>query len=177
MAYKLAAASLLLTQTAALQSLAVRRHHAPPARPRLPAPLLQQGPLEDGFKELMPLRESAEGNVEPELVERVQREVRELTGVELEDLLNPSKVVNLEREKILKEKELAECTDAEVKEELYTRLQKIETDLFREKRTVFQGWLKGLFISQSVISLVLSGYMVRCAHPPFAQHSLRQPRP
>ena len=42
MAYKLAAASLLLTQTAALQSLAVRRHHAPPARPRLPAPLLQQ---------------------------------------------------------------------------------------------------------------------------------------
>ena len=152
-------------QTAALQSL-VLRHHMSPARPRLLSPRAQQGPLEDGFKGLMPLADNSEGNVEPELVARVQQEVRDLMGVELEDLLNPSKVVNLEREKIVKEAELASCTDAEVRGELETRLEKIEGDLFREKRTVFQGWLKGLFISQSVISLVLSGYMVRQeAHP------------
>ena len=156
---------LSVGQTAALQSL-VLRHHMSPARPRLLSPRAQQGPLEDGFKGLMPLADNTEGNVEPELVARVQLEVRELMGVELEDLLNPSKVVNLEREKIVKEAELASCTDAEVRTELETRLEKIEGDLFREKRTVFQGWLKGLFISQSVISLVLSGYMVRQeAHP------------
>ena len=161
---------LSVCQTAALQSL-VLRHHMSPARPRLLSPRAQQGPLEDGFKGLMPLADNTEGNVEPELVARVQLEVRELMGVELEDLLNPSKVVNLEREKIVKEAELASCTDAEVRTELETRLEKIEGDLFREKRTVFQGWLKGLFISQSVISLVLSGYMVRPpATPP--PHSL-----
>ena len=161
---------LSVGQTAALQSL-VLRHHMPPARPRLLSPRAQQGPLEDGFKGLMPLADNSEGNVEPELVARVQQEVRDLMGVELEDLLNPSKVVNLEREKIVKEAELASCTDAEVRGELETRLEKIEGDLFREKRTVFQGWLKGLFISQSVISLVLSGYMVRPpATPP--PHSL-----
>ena len=158
-------------QTAALQSL-VLRHHMSPARPRLLSPRAQQGPLEDGFKGLMPLADNSEGNVEPELVERVQREVRELTGVELEDLLNPSKVVNLEREKIVKEAELAGCTDAEVRAELETRLEKIEGDLYREKRTVFQGWLKGLFISQSLISLVLSGYMARPPCLPVPPHPL-----
>lgn len=155
---------LSVCQAAALQSL-VLRHHMSPARPRLLSPRAQQGPLEDGFKGLMPLNDEAEGNVEPELVARVQQEVRDLMGVELEDLLNPSKVVNLEREKIVKERELASCTDAEVRAELETRLEKIDGDLFREKRTVFQGWLKGLFISQSVISLVLSGYMVFDAFP------------
>ena len=104
---------LSVGQTAALQSL-VLRHHMSPARPRLLSPRAQQGPLEDGFKGLMPLADNTEGNVEPELVARVQLEVRELMGVELEDLLNPSKVVNLEREKMVKEAELASCTDAEV---------------------------------------------------------------
>ena len=164
---------LSVCQAAALQSL-VLRHHMSPARPRLLSPRAQQGPLEDGFKGLMPLNEEAEGNVEPELVARVQQEVRDLMGVELEDLLNPSKVVNLEREKIVKERELASCTDAEVRAELEARLEKIDGDLFREKRTVFQGWLKALFISQSVISLVLSGYMVRA--PAIPASTLPRPR-
>ena len=164
---------LSVCQAAALQSL-VLRHHMSPARPRLLSPRAQQGPLEDGFKGLMPLNEEAEGNVEPELVARVQQEVRDLTGVELEDLLNPSKVVNLEREKIVKGRELASCTDAEVRAELEARLEKIDGDLFREKRTVFQGWLKALFISQSVISLVLSGYMVRAPATPAS--TLPRPR-
>ena len=164
---------LSVCQAAALQSL-VLRHHMSPARPRLLSPRAQQGPLEDGFKGLMPLNEEAEGNVEPELVARVQQEVRDLMGVELEDLLNPSKVVNLEREKIVKGRELASCTDAEVRAELEARLEKIDGDLFREKRTVFQGWLKALFISQSVISLVLSGYMVRAPATPAS--TLPRPR-
>ena len=55
---------LSVCQAAALQSL-VLRHHMSPARPRLLSPRAQQGPLEDGFKGLMPLNEEAEGNVEP----------------------------------------------------------------------------------------------------------------
>merc|ERR1719261_1528419 len=54
------------------------------------------GPLEDGFRELMPfVAQPDDGNVDPSIVERMEREVKELTGVDLEDLLNPSKVVNL----------------------------------------------------------------------------------
>ena len=49
-----------------------------------------------------------DGNVDPELVERVNAEVLELTGVELDELLNPSKVVNYEREVILLEQQV--CT-------------------------------------------------------------------
>lgn len=162
----LLALSTLWSSTALLQPPALRLSAALRARSaRLPAVRAQQGPLEDGYKELMPLRQENEGNVDPELVERMEREVRELMGVELEDLLNPSKVVNLERERILKEAELAECADAEIRAELEERLAKIEGDLFREKRTVFQGWLKGLFIGQSLISIVLSGFMVFDAFP------------
>lgn len=155
---------LLAAAAEALQPLALRRS-APTVRPRVTALRAQQGPLEDGYQGLMPLREGAEGDVEPEVVERIQLEVRELMGVDLEDLLNPSKVVNLERERILKEAELAECTDAEIRQELEERLAKIEKDLFREKRTVFQGWLKNLFITQSLVSIVLSGVAVFDAFP------------
>ena len=165
--------SLMLTLFAAaeaLQPIALRRS-APTVRPRVTSLRAQQGPLEDGFKGLMPLAENAEGDVEPEVVARIQQDVREImaregrAGVELEDLLNPSKVVNLERERIFKEAELATCTDAEIREELEERLAKIEKDLFREKRTVFQGWLKGLFIGQSLTSVVLSGVAVFDAFP------------
>ena len=47
-----------------------------------------------------------EGNVDPELVKRVDAEVFELTGVGLDELLNPSKVVNYEREVILLEQQV-----------------------------------------------------------------------
>ena len=99
-----------------------------PAAPRLGAarhaPLLMQGsqgPLEEGFKEILPFA-TQEGNVDQELVDRVDAEVFELMGVSLEDLLNPSKVVNLEREKILLGQQIAACTDASERADLQTRL-------------------------------------------------------
>lgn len=85
---------------AATPRLAVSGRHAV-------SPLMQQGPLEEGFKELMPMS-TEEGNVDPELVKRVDAEVFELTGVGLDELLNPSKVVNYEREVILLEQQV--CT-------------------------------------------------------------------
>mmetsp|Transcript_44780 Transcript_44780/g.74291 ORF Transcript_44780/g.74291 Transcript_44780/m.74291 type:complete len:288 (-) Transcript_44780:214-1077(-) len=128
---------------------------------------LQQGPLEEGYRELLPMLETAEGNVDPELVNRMNLEVQQLTGVNLEGLLNPSKVVNLERERVLLEAQLAECTYADEREQLDAKLSKVETDLYREKRTVFRGWLKNLFVGQAVIATVLTGFMVFDAFPWF----------
>jgi len=123
---------------------------------------MQQGPLEDGFKELLPLS-TDEGNVDPELVERVDLEVQELMGVGLDELLNPSKVVNLEREKVLLDSQLAqppEALDSEARTEVEARLAKVEKDLFREKRTVFRGWLKNLFVGQAILTIGISGLAV-----------------
>ena len=54
------------------------------ARAARPACAQQRGPLEEGFSELMPMA-TEEGNVSPELVERVNAEVMALTGVGLDD--------------------------------------------------------------------------------------------
>ena len=103
---------------------------------------------------------------DPRLVARMDAEVFELTGVGLEDLLNPSKVVNLELERLKLEAELADFGgDAEEREKLEAKLDETERKLYTEKRTVFAGWLKGLFIGQALIAVVLSGYMVYDAFP------------
>merc|ERR1719379_3144272 len=127
---------------------------------------LQQGPLEEGFQGLMPMA-TEEGNVDPELVARVEAEVFELTGYQLEDLLNPSKVVNYEREKILLNEKIEACTDAAEKSELTARLEKVEKQLYSEKRTVFKGWLKAVFVGQALIALVLGGFAAYDAFPAF----------
>jgi len=95
----------------------------------------------------------------------MDEEVRQLTGVSLDDLLNPSKVVNLERERLLCEQELAAGPEGEAREALEAKLAKVEQDLFREKRTVFRGWLKNLFIGQSLIAILVSGLLVYDAIP------------
>lgn len=132
--------------------------HATPAHVGRHAvsPLAQQGPLEEGFKELMPMA-TEDGNVDPELVDRVDAEVFELTGVGLADLLNPSKVVNYEREVILLGQQIAECNEPDAREELEARLSKVSKQLYSEKRTVFAGWLKNLFVGQAAIAVVLGG--------------------
>jgi len=160
-----AALALSLSLTAALTG-----HPARPAllgavaRPRLAAPVLQQGPMEDGFRELMPMSSDA-GNVDPELVERIDREVMALTGVPLADLLNPSKVVNLERERLLTVDLLEAAADPAVRAELEQKLEKIEQRLSVEKGTVFRDWLKNLFIGQSLLAVVGSGFLVFDAIP------------
>lgn len=105
-------------------------------------------------------------NVDPELVERMEAEVRELTGVGLEDLLNPSKVVNYERERLLLEAELANTAlDAARRDEAQTRLTKVTKELYAEKRTVFRGWLKGVFIGQALLAIALGGLAAFDAFP------------
>jgi len=138
----------------------------PTVRRQVPAPLMQgsQGPLEEGFKEILPFA-TDEGNVDPDLVDRVNEEVFALNGVGLEDLLNPSKVVNYEREKILLAEQISECTDASEREELQQRLDKVEEQLYSEKRTVFSGWLKAVFVGQAVFAIILGGVAAFDAFP------------
>jgi len=135
------------------------------ARPRLSPPCLQQGPLEEGFKELMPFS-TQDGNVSPELVARIESEVLDLTGVGLEDLINPAKVVNYERERLLLEEELAGgALDPAARAEKEARLDKVVSTLFSEKRAVFKGWLKAVFIGQAVLATLLSGLAAFDAYP------------
>jgi hypothetical protein len=99
-------------------------------------------------------------------------------GVDLDDLLNPAKVVNLERDLYNLRSDLASMTgntDMEVAGlttaeidgggggedavAIREKIKKKETDLALERRSVFQGWLKNIFLGQAVISLALSYVM------------------
>lgn len=111
--------------------------------------------------------------------------IRRDVGVDLDELLNPSKVVNLERDLYNLRLELAAATGAaaswddddsssldrsteecdgggggEAADKLRRTIAKKESDLSIERRSVFRGWLKNLFLGQAVLSLGLSWVMV-----------------
>eukprot|EP00527_Entomoneis_sp_CCMP2396_P006260 CAMPEP_0198149606 /NCGR_PEP_ID=MMETSP1443-20131203/47394_1 /TAXON_ID=186043 /ORGANISM="Entomoneis sp., Strain CCMP2396" /LENGTH=331 /DNA_ID=CAMNT_0043814693 /DNA_START=67 /DNA_END=1062 /DNA_ORIENTATION=- len=109
----------------------------------------------------------------------IQRDI----GVPLDELLNPAKVVNLERDLYELRRELAASTGiqlasddgGEIKfsiteecdgggggpetDQLRAQIAKKEKDLAMERRTVFQGWLKNVFVAQAVLSFGLSYVM------------------
>lgn len=108
----------------------------------------------------------------------IQRDV----GVPLDALLNPAKVVNLERDLYNLRIELASLTgraDVTVGEDktlltttdcdgggggedadaLRQKIKKKETDLIIERRSVFRGWLKNIFLAQAILSFGLSYVM------------------
>jgi hypothetical protein len=108
----------------------------------------------------------------------IQRDV----GVPLDALLNPAKVVNLERDLYNLRMELATLTgradviigddktmlttaecdgggggdDADA---LRQKITKKEKDLIIERRSVFRGWLKNIFLAQAILSFGLSYVM------------------
>mmetsp|Transcript_19764 Transcript_19764/g.54962 ORF Transcript_19764/g.54962 Transcript_19764/m.54962 type:complete len:217 (-) Transcript_19764:556-1206(-) len=115
---------------------------------------------------------------EDPFVQQINAEIRRDVGVDLDELLNPAKVVNLERDLYNYRVELASLTGATVADgikltteicdnggggedadALRKRIQKKETDLSIERRSVFRGWLKNIFLGQAVLSLALSYVM------------------
>lgn len=109
-------------------------------------------------------------------VRSINEGIRRDVGVELDELLNPSKVVNLERDLFNLRLELAEATGVadpgkttaecdgggggEDADKLRKKISKKESDLSIERRSVFRGWLKNIFLGQAVLSLGLSWVMV-----------------
>lgn len=94
-------------------------------------------------------------------VQRIDAEIRRDVGVSLDELLNPAKVVNLERDLLKLRIELDESNgDKEAQQVIQDKIAKKERDLNIERRSVFRGWLKNVFLGQAVISLVLSWLMV-----------------
>jgi hypothetical protein len=96
-------------------------------------------------------------------VQRIDAEIRRDVGVSLDELLNPAKVVNLERDLVKLRLELEENNlnvNEEMRQIILNKISRKERDLNIERRSVFRGWLKNVFLGQAVLSLVLSWFMV-----------------
>jgi hypothetical protein len=112
-------------------------------------------------------------------VQAIDASIQRDIGVSLEELLNPAKVVNLERDLYVSRLQLAELTGqttptsattlttadcdggggGDEAESLRKVIQKKEADLLVERRSVFRGWLKNVFLVQAVLSFALSFVM------------------
>jgi len=122
--------------------------------------------------------EGAELTSEDPFVKQINAGIQRDFGVDLDDLLNPAKVVNLERDLYNLRAELAEATGltefevagltteecdggggGEDAQAIRDKITKKETDLALERRSVFRDWLKNVFIGQAVISLGVSYVM------------------
>lgn len=113
-------------------------------------------------------------------VKRINDQIQQESGVQLEELLNPAKVVNLERDLVNLRTQLAALTGmkfdnddivglttedvdngggGEEADKIRKKIDKKERDLLIERRSVFRGWLKNVFLGQAVLSLGLSWIM------------------
>jgi hypothetical protein len=115
-------------------------------------------------------------------VQAIDADIQRDVGVPLEELLNPAKVVNLERDLYNLRSQLADLTgkSATVQEKAANKLtteqcdgggggaeadklrktiDKKEKDLLIERRSVFRGWLKTVFIVQAALSFAVSYVM------------------
>jgi hypothetical protein len=100
------------------------------------------------------------------LIARVAAEVQRDSGVDLDQLINPSKVINLERELVKLRAELSAASSS-TSAELQSTIEKKELKLSQEKRAIMQDWLKQIFVGQAVLSAVIAGFMVYDAVPGF----------
>ncbi|GMH92581.1 hypothetical protein TrVE_jg14105 [Triparma verrucosa] len=116
----------------------------------------------------------------------IDEEISELNSISdgLAGLLNPAKCVNLEQQIVGLKMDIMELTKEAVEEDwlvvrsmseeeyddpavsteelvaLREKLEAANKKLYIEKRTVFRGWLKDIFLVQAILSFVLSGVMV-----------------
>jgi len=92
-------------------------------------------------------------------VQNIDAGIRKDFGVGLDDLLNPAKVVNLERELYQLREELQSTSDRATIESIANSIEKKENKLSIERRSVFRDWLKNIFVGQAVISFGISYVM------------------
>lgn len=128
-----------------------------------------------------PSNDAGELTSEDPFVQQIDARVRGEVGVGLNELLNPAKVVNLERDLYNLRNELATLTGAilpdnadgapltttpydaggggEPADALRSGIAKKEAALSLERRAVFRGWLKNVFLGQALLSMALSYIM------------------
>lgn len=130
-----------------------------------------------------PLREEGELTSDDPFVKEIDAGIQRDFGVPLDELLNPAKVVNLERDLYNMRLELAELTGVDLEdapqknsalttemcdggdgggeaaEAIRAKIEKKEKDLLIERRSVFRGWLKNVFLVQAILSFGLSWVM------------------
>ncbi|CAB9526490.1 expressed unknown protein [Seminavis robusta] len=135
-----------------------------------------------------PPREDGEMTSDDPFVQEIDAGIQRDFGVGLDELLNPAKVVNLERDLYNLRLELAELTGVTLEEtvqltteqcdgggggetadELRANIEKKETSLVIERRSVFRGWLKNVFLVQAVLSFALSWVMATNPEALFGQ--------
>jgi len=108
---------------------------------------------------------SDELNSDDPFVREINEGIMRDYGVGLDELLNPAKVVNLERDLFnlrIDLKEMQDSDDTTLTEPLQALMKKInkkEDQLDIERRSVFRGWLKNIFLGQAVLSFFLSYVM------------------
>jgi hypothetical protein len=133
----------------------------------------------------LPLPDEGDLTADDPFVQAIDAGIQRDMGVTLDELLNPAKVVNLERDLYNLRVSLADQTGQDISEmdtskELTTELcdgggggqevdalrqniAKKEASLTIERRSVFRGWLKNVFLGQAVISFGVS--YVMATHP------------
>lgn len=102
---------------------------------------------------------------EEQLIERLNVEIMANTGVQLDQLINPGKIVNLERDIAQLEIQLSNLTTEKDKLVVQNKIKAQSDTLAVEKRLVMRGWLKNLFVGQSIIAGIVSLAMAYDAVP------------
>lgn len=107
---------------------------------------------------------AAETEADP-VASRVRRELAD-RGVNLDELLNAAKVVDLTRKLDQIDVQLNDSSlDVQQRKKLDARKEKIEKVLVVEKRLVMQQWLKRLFLAQAIAFAVLGGLLASDSLP------------
>jgi hypothetical protein len=129
----------------------------------------------------MALPQEGELSSNDPFVQEIDAGIQRDVGVKLDELLNPAKVVNLERDLVALRLELAKTTGVameglassvalttavcdggeggEAADSLRQKILKKEADLSIERRSVFRGWLKNVFLVQALLSFAVSYVM------------------
>jgi len=98
------------------------------------------------------------------LKELLGRELRNDLGVELEDLLNPIKVVSLEK-KILAAEDKFDGADEGALKVLEEEVAQLKAELVRERRNTMMDGLKLVFRGQAVLSIIIGALLTFDAVP------------
>lgn len=181
MAFGRLALALLVTPAAGFAphpSPALRRFSDDSARAATPVSSLRR---------MRPLASSASENNDPDaimsddpMILRLEEQCAQLNGgdwndeVGLMQLLNPSKVVNLEREleKLREDLAAAQAENLPNVGEIEATIAQKEAKQVAEMRGVMRDWLKAVFVWQSVLSVVVCGLVSYDALPGFPHLNL-----